>query len=506
MRVGIIALLHESNTFIDQPTTMESFEGLDLLEGEAIRAGFADAHHEVGGFFAGLEEAGVDAVPIFAARALPSGAIRADCWSELLRRLFERADASPSLDGVLVAPHGATVSEEHPDADGYWLSVLRARVGADLPIIGTIDPHANLSRLMVQSCDALTAYRTNPHLDQRARGHEAATLMVRAVRGEIRPTMHAEFPPLAINIERQMTDEPHLRPLYELADEQLRHERALTNSIVLGFPYADVNEMGSSVIAVSNEDELLARTMAGDLATCLWRRREDFVGQMIGIDEALARCERLEGPVCLLDMGDNVGGGSSADGTWLAQSIHERGIERSFVCLYDPETVRRVEQVGSGRTAELSVGGKTDDQHGSPISAPFRVVSLHEGRFSEAEVRHGAFSDFDQGRTAIIESRDGLTIMVTSKRMVPFSLQQLRSCGLDPSGFRVLVAKGVIAPIAAYREVCPNLIRVNTPGSTCADMTRLEFRNRRRPMFPFEIESQWPSSCDYETSAGAHFA
>ena len=121
-------------------------------------------------------------------------------------------------------------------------------------------------------------------------------------------------------------------------------------------------------------------------------------------------------------------------------------------------------------------------------------------------MRHGAFSDFDQGRTAIIESRDGLTIMVTSKRMVPFSLQQLRSCGLDPSGFRLLVAKGVIAPIAAYREVCPNLIRVNTPGSTCADMTRLEFRNRRRPMFPFEVETQWPSLSGCETSAGTHFA
>ena len=94
--------------------------------------------------------------------------------------------------------------------------------------------------------------------------------------------------------------------------------------------------------------------------------------------------------------------------------------------------------------------------------------------------------DFDQGPTAVVETDRGMTIMLTSKRMVPFSLQQLTSSGLDPTRFQIIVAKGVNAPVAAYCDVCPHLIRVNTPGSTCADLTKLEFRHRRRPLFPFE--------------------
>ena len=134
----------------------------------------------------------------------------------------------------------------------------------------------------------------------------------------------------------------------------------------------------------------------------------------------------------------------------------------------------------------LSVGGKTDQLHGAPIEVAVTVRSLHEGQFRESQPRHGGITEFDQGRTALCETDSGLTLMLTSLRMVPFSLQQLISCGLDPRQFRILVAKGVNAPIAAYREVCDRFIRVNTPGSTCADMTQLEFVHRRRPMFPFE--------------------
>ena len=116
-----------------------------------------------------------------------------------------------------------------------------------MPIIATLDPHANLSREMVDACDALIAYRTNPHLDQQARGLEAAALMARALRGQVRPRLAAAFPPLAINIERQQTSEPHCRPLYELADAMLRQPGVLSNSILLGFPYSDVAEMGSAM-------------------------------------------------------------------------------------------------------------------------------------------------------------------------------------------------------------------------------------------------------------------
>ncbi|WP_166823562.1 M81 family metallopeptidase [Thalassoroseus pseudoceratinae] len=491
MRVGIVALLHESNTFVPKPTTVELFETWTWQTSSAMRTAWQDAHHEVGGFFAGLDDAQIEAVPVFAARALPSGTITADAFDFLLDEIESSLSQAGELDGLLVAPHGATVSERFPDADGHWLAKVRQQLGPEIPIIGTIDAHANLSRQMVDSVDALIAYRSNPHLDQRDRGIEAAKMMVRTLRGEIRPTMSATFPPLAINIERQMTSEDHFRPHYEFANAQLSRPEVLSNSIVLGFPYADVDEMGSATIAITNDNPELATQTANELAMRLWEHRDDFRGRLLSVDAALEQCDSIPGPVCLLDMGDNVGGGSAADGTTLLHALHQRNRGRAFVCLYDPKAVEACRQIETGTRVELSLGGHVDDQHGEPFHTTVTVESLHDGKFQESKPRHGGIMKFDQGPTAVVTTDSGVTIMLTSRRMVPFSLEQVRSGQLDPAAFDILVAKGVNAPLAAYSEVCPSFLRVNTPGSTCADMTQLRFQNRRRPMFPFEQNTTW---------------
>ncbi|MFM9116852.1 MAG: M81 family metallopeptidase [Planctomycetota bacterium] len=485
-RVGIIALLHESNTFLSQPTTLELFQQSTLVTGNAVRDVFAGTFHEVGGFFAGLEEQGLEAVPLFAARTMPYGAITAETMETLLRMIREQLAAAGPLDGLLVAPHGATVSERELDADGYWLEKVRGWVGKELPIIGTLDAHANLSPRMVSACEALIAYRSNPHLDQRERGMEAARLLARQLRGEVRPTMAAAFPPLAINIERQLTTEPHCVELYRQADLQLQLPGVLSNSVLLGFPYADVPEMGSSFIVVTNDDRARAQQLADDLAAWLWQHRQDFVGQLISIEAALERAERIAGPVGLLDMGDNVGGGSPGDSTFLAQAIVERRIPRSLVVIYDPESVQQARAAGVGARVTLAIGGHTDRQHGAPLVGEFEVVSLHDGEFTETQARHGGLARCQQGLTAVVRGATDLTIILTSLRMPPFSLGQITSCGLDPTQFHLLVAKGVIAPVAAYAPICRELIRVNTPGVTTADMKSLRYEHRRRPMFPFE--------------------
>ena len=489
MRIGIIAFLHESNTFSFQKANLESFQRDLLLSGLTICERMADSHHEVGGFFAGLAEASAQAVPLIAARTLPCGTIESKAFDTILSQIIDSLCETGDLDGILVAPHGATVSEEHPDADGYWLNEVRQSVGKHVPIVGTLDAHANLSPLMVNSCDALVAYRTNPHLDQRARGIEAARLLTSTIREEILPVMEARFPPLAIGIARQCTEEPHLRPLYDFADGQLAIDGVLTNSILLGFPYADVSEMGSSVLVVTDDDRALAKQLADELAAKLWSMRSGFEGEFTSIQTAVEACRNSSDRICLLDMGDNVGGGSSADATHLFAALACAELERCFCCLCDPEAVEICDEAGIGNTLQITVGGKTDALHGQPLTIEGRVRSLHHGKFQEPEPRHGGIVEFDQGLTAVFDTKSGLTLMLTSRRMVPFSLQQLISCDLDPTSFRILVAKGVNAPIAAYREVCKKFIRVNTPGSTCADMTQLPYKHRRRPMFPFEHDA-----------------
>lgn len=491
MRVGVLGLLHESNTFVGDSTTIEHFQHDTLLSGEAVRVHFRDTRHEIGGFFAALAEAGMESVPVFAARAMPSGIVTTEALDHLLDRMFDQLGKVGQLEGLLVAPHGAMVSAAHADADGYWLARLRDYVGPGVPIIGTLDLHANLSEAMVDACDALVAYRTNPHLDQRDRGTEAAQLLARTLRGEVRPTQAAAMPPLAIDIECQLTAKPPCLPVYEMASQLRGDPRVLSTSILLGFPYADVRQMGCAAICVTDDDPRLAGELSRRLAEHLWSARRDMIGTHLGIDEALDQALQLAGPVCLLDMGDNVGGGSPADGTHLAHALARRRVGRSFVCLYDPQSVRQARQAGLGDRVTLHLGGKTDHLHGRPLEADCTIKSFHDGCFEELETRHGGMKSFDQGSTAVVQTDDDLTVMLTSRRMVPFSLRQLTSCGLAPASYAILVAKGVNAPVAAYREVCQHFIQVNTPGVTRADMTQLTYRSRRRPMFPFEPDTKW---------------
>ncbi|WP_437224779.1 M81 family metallopeptidase [Planctomicrobium sp. SH661] len=488
-RVGIVAIQHESNTFIRKRTTLQEFHEDAFLTGRAIQEQYQSSAHEVGGFFTGLSEAGIEAVPLLFARAIPGGMIDRDTALKLIQIMEEQVRGAGPLDGCLVAPHGAGVSELDRDFDGYWLSLLREIVGPRVPVICTIDPHANLSARMVQACDATIAYRSNPHIDQRARGVEAARLMARTLRGEVRPTQAACFVPMVINIERQHTPSEPCASLYRVADEMLQQPGVLSNSIVLGFPYADVEEMGTSFLAVTDHDPALAQQLSDQLGAEILRRKEDFEAQLIGVDDALDQASQSQGPVCLLEMGDNVGGGSPADGTWLLHALHERGDLRGFVCLNDPEAAQTAIAAGVGSTLRaLSLGGKVDPLHGPPFVSDVRVVSVHTGTFSEDQIRHGGSVEFHMGPTVVVQTPGQLTIMLTSLRTPPFSLKQLTSCGVKPEEFQVLVAKGVQAPLAAYREVCTQAIRVNTAGVTSADMTQFNYQFRRRPLFPFERE------------------
>jgi microcystin degradation protein MlrC len=237
---------------------------------------------------------------------------------------------------------------------------------------------------------------------------------------------------------------------------------------------------------VTNDDPAAARRHADALGDGLWQARDTFRPALIVIEAALDQALSLNGPVCLLDMGDNVGGGSPADGMAIARAILRRGILASFVCVCDPESAARAVAAGANARLRLAVGGHAPewagDAESQPIDAEWRVKSVTDGRFSESRPRHGGATSFDQGPTAVLEHDGGLTVMVTTRRMAPFSLEQIRHAGIDPAAFRLLVAKGVHAPVAAYGEVCRAFLRVNTPGVTTADLSRLHYHHSRRQL------------------------
>lgn len=486
MRVGVISIQHESITFMPEPTVLRNFQVDTLLRGREITHVYGDSFHEVGGFYTGLHEAGHETVPIFMALAVASGALGTDALQTLLRMLDEELDKAGPLDALLVAPHGAGVCESQLDMDAYWVERLRKRFGSQVPIVVTLDPHANVSQRLIDACDAMISYRTNPHLDQHATGLKAARLLARMLRGEVRPTQALAVPRVQISIDRQLTEEAPCTGLYRLADEVMGRHGVLSASIALGFPYADVPQLGSTVWVVTDDDTAAARRYADELAAYLVEHRHEFKHGLVEPEAAVRDAAQATDRVCLLDVGDNAGGGGPADGTILPQLLYDHGVERTLILLYDPEAQAEARHHGVGAELTLPMGAKSVAGMGRPLHVPVTVVSLHDGKFHDPIPSHGGRTDYDMGPTAIVRTDRGQTIMLFSLRIPPYSLQQVLSCGLDPQDYRVIVAKGVNAPVGAYKSVVDRFVRCNTPGPTCADMTQLPFHRRPRPLYPFE--------------------
>lgn len=491
-KIGVAGFLHESNTFLGVPTTYHHFTAASLTRGPALLQRWTNTHHELGGFLDALSAANAEIVPLLATFAVPSGTITAEAFEQISDELLDDLRASLPLDGLLLALHGATVSEAHPDADGELLRRIRALVGPDLPIVTTLDLHANVSPRMIALANATVAYRSNPHLDQRDRGREAATLLLRTLSGDIRPTQALETPPMLVQISRQHTASPPAADLYAAIPEVLAWPGILSASITMGFYYADVEEMGAACFAVADNNPTLARQAARHLAQRAWDLRHALTGTLPTPAEAVAHANNApHHPVVLMDVGDNVGAGSPADSTILFSEILRQDARDALVILYDPAAVQTCLAAGPGATVRLSVGGHTDQLHGPPVPIEGTVRTLSDGRFVEPKVRHGGWGDYDQGLTAVVETPDAHTIVLTSRRMAPLSLEQLISLGIHPEWKRILIAKGVVAPRAAYEPIAREIILVDTPGVTSDNPRHFTYHRRRQPLFPLE-QPTWP--------------
>jgi microcystin degradation protein MlrC len=498
IRLALAGISHETNTFSVVPADLAWFADEGILRGDEVRAAYATSQADVAGFLAAEATFGVTVEPLLFTYANPSGTITADAFETIVGEIVERIEREGPWDGVLLAQHGAAVSERFRDADGEVVRRVRAVVGPDVPIGMTNDMHANVSREMIAGTTVTTIYRTNPHLDARDRGLECAGLIVRTIRGEIRPVQALEQIPAAIEIVRQYTAVSPMREICADLDTVLARPGVLTASVAEGYPWADVDEMGMAMLVATDGDEPAARDAARWLAERAWARRAEFVGREPTADDALRSADRAAsgspgGPIVLMDVGDNIGGGGPGDSTILLEAAQRLGI-RGFLCiLFDPAAVAACVATGEGGTVTLDVGARTDDRHGRPVHVTGTVRRLSEGRWEDPEPVHGGYRFFDAGRTAVIATTDGATIVLTTRLIAPVSLAQLPSAGVDPREPRIIAAKGVVSPRPAYGRVAAAIVLVDTPGVTANDLRGFEYRHRRRPLFPLEPAAPYPA-------------
>jgi microcystin degradation protein MlrC len=490
-RVGLACFQVESNTYLPLQITYEDFLQAGLTRGDDMLRRWTGTHHELAGIIGQSREEEFEIAPLIATFPQPGGTITASAFERIAQDLLEELKKALPLDGLLLALHGAAVSEHFPDADGEILSRVRALVGPEMPIVNTLDLHANISSEMIRHANATIAYRSNPHLDQEARGKEAAHLLARILRGEIRPVQALETPPMLIQMCRQYTSEGPARKLYQELEEVLRRPGILSTSIALGFYFADVKEMGASFLAVADNDVALAREAASVLAQSAWDKRYELVGKLPSTEEAVrAAAEADQQPVVLMDTGDNVGGGAPGDSTVLFAEVLRQRVENALVILYDPESVKACVAAGPGNQVSVMAGGKVGRQ-GAPVFVQGKVRVLSDGYFAETQVRHGGWGEADQGITAVVETKEHHTVVLTSRRMAPMSLEQILSLGVHPERKHILIVKGVVAPRAAYEPIASRIIVTDTPGVTCDNPRQFQYQRRRVPLFPLELDADF---------------
>ncbi|MDE0309982.1 MAG: M81 family metallopeptidase [Acidiferrobacterales bacterium] len=482
--VAIGGIWHETNTFAAKNTHLEDFKAYQFVTGSDLIERYRDTNSELGGFIRQLTELNFAAVPTTFAAAVPSGTIESKTFFHLLDQLMNQLRNAMPLDGVALALHGAAVAEQIESADAYILEQVRTLVGDNVPVVATFDYHANLNEAMLEYASVLIGYDTYPHVDMAERGVEAINVLKQLLFDERKIECALRKVPLLTSPLKQQTDEFPMSQIIQRLHEIECSPAITCASVAMGFPYSDVAHLGASVVVYGTKVREVDLA-ANSVATHLWRLRHEFQDNLVSVDEcvdtALGNCAH---PVIIVEPSDNVGGGSAGDGTGVLHALLEHNAARSVIVIYDPEAVTESIQAGIGSRLKLTIGGKTDSLHGTPVETSAVVQSISDGEYKhKGSYMTGYITSM--GQTAVVLSGN-VQIVLTSRRSMPFDAEQLRSLNIEPKDQKIIVVKSAIAWKAAYGEIAGKILVADTPGICAADLSRLAFHNRPRHLYPLE--------------------
>ena len=489
MRIAIGQLSHETNTMFGPPTPVEEFQRQEWLHGEAILDENRGVRTYLGGMMDAAEEREVELVPGFAATAHPSGTIRRSAFDRMLHELLEGIREAGEIDAVCLALHGAGSAEGVDDIEGAILEAVRAEVGARMPVIATLDLHVHMTGRMVEHATALLDVHEYPHVDCYERGYEAIDMAVRTLRGEIAPVMHLVVLPMFI----PPTTSFH-GPAYEV--NQRCHDwegRGLLDvTFGHGYPHTDVPIISSSVLAIADGDASLAKEAATDVARMVWDTREAF--RVTLPDGAQAVRQALEhdgGPVVIAEISDNPGGGSPGDGTHLLRALIEADRPMTtFGFLVDRATAAEAHAAGPGATIPVQLGGRHDpDLLGPPVETTAYVKCVTDGRF-EVQSDMGGGSIRDLGKMARL-AVGNVDVIVGSECHQTIDAELFLLHGIDVTRYRVVALKSQNHFLSGFEPIAAGIIRCDPPGWTPGNVTALDYRRIRRPIWPLDEGVSW---------------
>lgn len=483
IRIAIGELWHETNTFSPIPTTEDRFE---RTAGDELLRSFEGTASELGGILDAAENADddVDIHPVASMRAVPSGPVDDTVFESFTRRFCDNL-AGVELDGVVLSLHGSMVTDQRDDPEGEFLDRLRDVVG-DVPIVTTLDHHANVTERMIDTADAFVAYREHPHTgeDIRQTGERAARLAFDAIRGCRDPRMAMVKVPMVTTTRIETTRQP-MCDLFALRAELETKDDALVVSLCPVQSWLDVPGLGFAAIAVTDGTPDRATEYAETLAREAWERRDDFKETFPTIDEALDRTQASEArPVVLSDRGDVTLGGAPGDSPVVLRALLERESDlEAAIPIVDPDAVDELGAETGGRQ-EVDVGGKLTPSF-SPVTVCGEVVrASKEPLRLEGDYYSG--KDIDMGTRLLFRVSDTeIRLILSESPGVTTHPSFFAGNDVDPEAMDLLVVKSIGTFRPGFEPIAGEIIIADTPGVCSIDLTQFDFK-KARPVYPLD--------------------
>jgi microcystin degradation protein MlrC len=497
MRLLIAMMKHETNTFSPVPTPLARFgSGPGPLYGEAAIRAYHGTGTGLGAYLDLAEREGAEIVLPIAAGAPPSRPVEDAAYKHITDAICE-AVARGGFDGIMLDLHGAMVTESLEDGEGQFLKRLRA-IDPKTPIAVSLDMHANLYDEIIANATVVTGYRTYPHIDTYETAMLAGEILLRAIRGEIRPVIAWRNEPMLPHVMRQGTDD---HPNKELQHRcaAMSAEGALAASLFTGFPHADITNAGLSAVVVTDGDLKLAEELRDELLGRAWVEREAFVYKIEPLQQSVARAKAMpapqagDGPIVLLDHYDNCASGGTMDTTVVLAEILRQGLDDvAAFAIYDPAAVKQAIAAGVGAQATLSIGGKIAmpaiPDASPPLTVTGTVKSITNGRFKNRGPM-GRGVQMDMGPSVVLDT-GAVEIVLISRHVEPSDLNCLVSLGIDPMQKRYVMLKSRIHWRAGLGKFAKAVVECAGVGVCTSDYGQLKFSKVRRPIFPLELPNR----------------
>jgi microcystin degradation protein MlrC len=483
-RIAVGGFLHETNTFAPTRAGYADFvhgggwpamtQGDDLLKVmRNINVGLA-------GFVGEAEAYDWELIPTIFAAASPCAHVTKDAYERIAKVIVDGIKSALPLDAVYLDLHGAMVSEHFDDGEGEILRRVREVIGHQLPLVVSLDLHANVTPDMVQHADALIAYRTYPHIDMADTGRAAARHLALLLREGQRFEKAFRQLPFLIPISWQCTSDQPTKGIYEKL-AALQSRAVPTLSFCPGFPAADFTHCGPSVFAYG-QTQADAQTAVDQLASLIETHERDFDGPIYAPDEgvqlAMELAKTAHKPVIIADTQDNPGAGGDSDTTGMLRALVRNKATRAAIgAIYDPASARAAHEAGAGATLAFTLGGKSGIEGDAPFEAAFFVEALSDGKFVAPGPYFGG-RDMDMGPSACLRIGD-IRVVVSSHKAQLADQAMFRYVGIEPTEQAILVNKSSVHFRADFEPIAEKLLICAAPGAMPADPASLPWTKLR---------------------------